>query len=94
MASINLLDYINAHDRVVLWWTSVGQPAGREERAGDNDWYTPEAWDHLTGTVGEDGRWTWDGTGRPTDYRQNSLTRLVAYEDAVRWESLDPEHCE
>lgn len=69
-----------------VWFTSVGQPAGCDLQAEENDSL------HLPGdSIGGDGpwwdlegavegkRWTWDGQGKPTDHRANTVTKIVAY---------------
>jgi len=81
--SIRLGDLGTGH----VWFTSLGHPTGCDLIAeegeplslpgdvlgGDqSDW-----WD-LSGTV-EAGRWVWDGTGAPCDWRQNSVRRIVAF---------------
>ena len=73
-----------------VWFTSVGHPAGLDMMAEDGEElllpgdgaYSGDGspWWALTGAVSSDGRkWEWDGVGRPTDHRGNSVTRIVAY---------------
>lgn len=72
-----------------LWFTSVGSSTGLEfihdTETDDDDAYCnlPELvyfdkFADLTGTVSESGRWEWDGQGKPTDSRGNSILRIIA----------------
>lgn len=95
----SLLDFANSCDHPVLFWSGVGCPAGKCERLNDTDWSLTfsvsmddtERLESLNGTV-TDGRWEWDGEGDMRDFRGNSITRMSAYSDSARWESLAEEY--
>jgi hypothetical protein len=96
--TVSLLDYSNgrADQGVVLFWAGFGMPTGDYEALCHPDMHFAERRDllNLTGTVGVDGEWRWDGTGNPTDDRGNSITQLNAYVDQVRWDQIDREYSE
>ena len=75
-----------------LWIAGVGCPAGAEYRhwdqqpdgSADEDYCdvtevidTLGLWS-LTGTIDDDGRWEWDGTGDPSDQRGNKIHNVKA----------------
>jgi hypothetical protein len=62
-----------------VWFTSAGQPAGCDLIAEPDDQLDlPDAWWNLRGYV-TDNKWEWDGAGRPTDFKANTVNRIVAF---------------
>ena len=87
---MTLRDFANAHDYCVVFYSSTARPMGEELPLNYPDTCPPEDWGlyHLEGEVSPQGRWEWDGSGRPTDYRNNSLTRVTAYTDESLWKEM------
>ncbi len=85
---MTLLEYANDRENVVAWYTSTALPTGEEVPVGHPDFPAADAFDDLEGEVDGDGRWTWGGTGRPTDWCGNSILRVTAYVDPTLWTEL------
>jgi hypothetical protein len=87
--TISLSDYTNDRDYVVLFCAGVGCPMGDHFPLGYEhiDYAERRGLLDLTGTIGSDGGWNWDGEGNPTDDRLNSITKLQAFVSQTRWES-------
>ena len=92
--TISLCDYANDRDYTVLFWAGVGMPGGDYAPCGHPDLDFVERRDllGLAGTVDESGCWNWDGQGNPRDDRGNSITKLQAYSDKAKWESIADEY--
>ena len=88
LGTISLQDFNNDVQPVTeLWFCGVGHPAGLtyiHDVQSDDEAYCDVTeliddlglWE-LTGTV-TDGRWEWDGTGKPTDLQGNSILNVKA----------------
>lgn len=71
-----------------VWFTSLGYPAGHDlvlekgadalHLPGDVLGGDESPWWDLEGTV-SDNKWEWDGEGKPTDWRGNSVTKMTAF---------------
>jgi hypothetical protein len=91
---MTLQEFLVDCPHAILWYTSTWRPTGETEfvwsgvvsNISEND-----SWQDITGTV-TDGAWEWDGSGNPTDYRQNSVLRISAYSDQEQWESLKADY--
>lgn len=80
MTKITLAEAVEKFDHPVLFWTSVGTPAGATEVLGDPDWNVSiRGWEDLEGEIDSEGRWQWDGNGGPTDCRSNTVLKVTAY---------------
>lgn len=91
--TVTLLDFANDTDYPVLFYTAVGTPMGAYSPLGsDVDFAERRGLLDLEGTVDGDGDWNWDGEGSPRDDRQNSFTKLQAYNDKAHWERLVAEY--
>jgi len=89
MEKITLSEVVAKFDHPVLFWTSVGTPAGSEEVLGDPDWEVSiQGWEGLEGTIDSEGKWQWDGEGNPLDCRSNTVLRLTAYSSQEAREAL------
>jgi hypothetical protein len=70
------LDLVHGED------DSTGEAYQRDPAEAES--MLPERWWDLEGTVSEDGgEWTWNIQDDPRDWRQNTVTRLVAYRSVV-----------
>lgn len=80
MEKITLTEVVAKFDHPVLFWTSVGSPAGVEEVLGDPDWEVSiRGWEDLEGMIDSEGNWQWDGDGNPFDLRSNTVLRVTAH---------------
>lgn len=91
---MELGEYVNGREKVVLWWRSVGTPAGDYVPMGcpDIDFAGRNDLLGLTGTLDGRGDWRWDGVGNPTDDLRNTVTSLHAYVDTEGWDALVREY--
>lgn len=94
--TLTLAEYASSRENVVLFWAGVGAPTGDYSPVGHADMDFPEQLGllGLTGSVDESGDWRWDGEGKPTDDRANTIYKLHAYVDAKKWASMDAEYNE
>ncbi len=92
--TVTLLDYADEREGVVLFWAGIGCPTGEHTVLGYPDLNFAERNNllDLSGTVDADGDWNWDGDGKPTDDRGNSITKLQAFIDPNRWAGIVQEY--
>lgn len=75
-----LSDYVQSVAYPILRSAAVGSPIPREEYVDTEDLYDAVAYGDLgdlTGSVGDDGTWRWDGADSPRDGRGNSYTLIT-----------------
>jgi hypothetical protein len=87
---MTLNDYANQRENVVIFWASTGKPMGDYALLGHPDWDFAESRGllDLQGFLDPDLDWRWNGKGKPTDMRGNTITKLSAYVDSELWKEL------
>jgi hypothetical protein len=90
---MTLRDFAYYHDHCIVFYSSTARPMGEELPLSYPDVCPPEDWGlyDLEGKVSQ-GQWEWDGRGSPVDCRNNSLTRVTAYDDESTWMELVSEY--
>lgn len=91
---MTLLEFTESRNDVVMFWVSIGQPAGDYEPLG-NPWFDfaeRRSLVDLEGEVNASGVWQWTGEGRPRDDRGNSITKVEAYEDERKHKEICDEY--
>ena len=91
---MNLREYVNGRDDVVIFFVSVGQPQGDYTVAGypDLDFADRRRLYDLEGRLGGNDEWYWDGDGDPTDDRGNSVLKVHAYVSPEMWAKVVGEY--
>ena len=91
---MTLTEFLNDCPKAILWYTSTGSPTGTTEfvAPGYTDGiYDRDNWQDITGAVAE-GVWEWDGSGNPTDCRQNTVLRITVQSDPEQWDRLKADY--
>ena len=91
---MTLNDYANAREDVVIFWAGFACPTGDYTVAGypDLDFAERNGLLDLEGEIDAAGDWRWNGEGNPTDDRNNTITKVHAYVDVSRYESIIEEY--
>jgi hypothetical protein len=92
--TMTLQDYANDREGVIIFFAGTADPAGDHTVAGypDLDFAERRSLFDLTGTVDANGDWHWDGKGKPTDDRANTIYKVHAYVDAGKWAAIVEEY--
>lgn len=91
---MTLNDFCSERENVIVWVAGIGCPTGDYHVADCPDMDELDRWGclDLEGEIDGAGDWRWNGEGKPSDDRANSITKIHAYVDANRYASVVEEY--